>query len=79
MKKPSFFKFFGNNERFDRQPYDPETQTPVIRASICTGERAAGFKDKKTGKFTEIMLIRSQSDIDRFKKQYGVDELPTEY
>ena len=30
---------------------------PVIRASICTGEEVAGFKDIRTGKIEEIMLI----------------------
>ena len=41
-------------------PYDPETERPVIRASICTGEQVAGFKNKTTGAFREIMLIRSE-------------------
>ena len=34
-----------------------EGKIPVIRASICTGEKVAGFQDIHTGKFTEIMLI----------------------
>ncbi len=38
-------------------PFDPETQKPVIRCSICNGEQIAGFKDKKTGKFTEVLLV----------------------
>lgn len=37
--------------------YDKEKQKPVIRCSICTGEQVAGFKDIRTGKFTDIMLI----------------------
>ena len=36
--------------------YDPEKQYPVIRSSICTGEKTAGFKNKTDGHFTEVML-----------------------
>lgn len=60
-------------------PYDPETQRPVIRASICTGERVAGFKDKTTGHFTEVMLLRSAEDEQQFKDAYRLDALETEY
>lgn len=63
----------------DVVPYDPETQRPVIRASICTGERVAGFKDKTTGHFTEVMLLRSAEDEQQFKDAYHLDALETEY
>ena len=33
-----------------KKPYDREHMKPVIRASICTGEEVAGFKDIRTGK-----------------------------
>ena len=59
--------------------YDPETQYPVIRASICTGERVAGFKDKTTGHFTEVMLLRTEADERQFKEAYHLDVLETEY
>ncbi|MBO7358520.1 MAG: aspartate dehydrogenase [Clostridia bacterium] len=59
--------------------YDPETQYPAIRASICTGEKVAGFRNKKDGHFTEVMLIRSPEDEERFRKLYNVKDLPTEY
>ncbi len=60
--------------------YDVETQTPILRKSICTGETTAGFKDRKTGKYTEIMLIRSARDLSEFMETYGVTETPkTEY
>lgn len=59
--------------------FDPELQTPIIRASICTGERVAGFKSKVDGRFTEVMLIRSAADEDLFKETYGIDTLKTEY
>lgn len=47
---------------------------PVIRASICTGEVAAGFKDIRTGKIEEIMLIRSPEDLEKFKEIYEITE-----
>ena len=56
------------------EPYDKSTQRPVIRASICTGERVAGFKDAVTGRFEEIMLLRSGADLQTFLRQYGVEE-----
>ena len=37
--------------------YDKDSKRPVIKASICTGEQVAGFKDIHTGKIEEIMLI----------------------
>lgn len=64
---------------FEDESFDPDTCYPVIRASICTGEKVAGFKDKHSGHFTEVMLIRSPKDIEAFKKKYHVDTLKTEY
>ena len=55
--------------------YDPEKQEPVIRSSICTGEKAAGFKDKESGKFTEVMLIKSPEDERLFMEIYKLDEV----
>ena len=54
--------------------YDKDNKKPVIKASICNGEQVAGFKDIHTGKIEEVMLIKSPSDIDIFKKMYGIDE-----
>ena len=60
--------------------YDPEKVKPVIRASICTGERVAGFEDLQTGKFREVVLIRNQKDLDDFRADYGIiGEIDTIY
>lgn len=60
--------------------YDKDNKKPVIKASICNGEQVAGFKDIYTGKIEEVMLIKSPSDIDIFKKMYGIDdEIAKEY
>ena len=54
--------------------YDKENQKPVIKASICNGQQVAGFKDIHTGKIEEVMLIKNQTDLDVFKKMYGIDD-----
>lgn len=54
--------------------YDKDNKKPVIKASICNGEQIAGFKDIHTGKMEEVMLIKNPSDLDAFKKMYGIDE-----
>jgi hypothetical protein len=59
-----------------KRTYDRERLTPAVKCSICTGEKAAGFLDKSTGRFTEVLLIRSDGDLARFMKQYGITEPP---
>ena len=72
------FRLFAKKKE-SLPPYDPEKEKPVIRASICTPEKAAGFRDRKTGAFREIMLIRDRKDLDRFLEAYGLDHVDTEY
>ena len=59
--------------------FDRENQKAILKCSICTGEQVAGFKDVHTGKFTDVCVIRSASDLENFKKLYHVDELEKEY
>lgn len=61
--------------------YDRNNQKPVIRSSICTGEKVAGFRDMNTGKFTEIMMIRDNKDLDKFLTEYDISvaEIKTEW
>ena len=54
-------------------PYDPATQEPAVRSSICTGEMVVGFLDRGTGKFREYELARSRSDVDMFCKRVGIE------
>lgn len=61
-------------KKITAKAYDKENKKPIIKASICTGEQVAGFKDIHTGKVEEIMLIKSPADIESFKKMYGIDE-----
>lgn len=60
-------------------PFDSENQVPVIKCSICNGEQVAGFKDKATGKFHEVMLIRSEQDLKIFLQMYGFTKVEKEY
>ncbi|MCR5332233.1 MAG: aspartate dehydrogenase [Lachnospiraceae bacterium] len=60
-------------------PYDPQTKYAVIKSSICTGEKVAGFKDRKDGHFIEVMLIRSAEDERAFKEIYDIETIKTEY
>ena len=52
----------------------------MIKASICNGEQVAGFRNKKTGKFEEVLFIRKPSDMENFRVEYGIDgEIRKEY
>ena len=44
--------FFKKKEKEIKPQYDTNKKEPVIKASICNGEKVAGFKDKETGKRT---------------------------
>ena len=59
--------------------FDPDKQYAVIRSSICTGEKVAGFKNKDDGHFTEVMLIKSPSDEKFFRDTFNLTEIKTEY
>lgn len=72
------FHIFKAKEK-KRLTYDRETQKPVIRCSICTGEQVAGFKDIRTGKFTDICLIRNETDLQEFKEMYGITDIGKEF
>ena len=70
---------FRRKKAVQRVPYDPACQKPVIRASICTGEQVGGLKDLRTGKFTDVMLIRDESDLRDFQAMVGTDAIEKEY
>ncbi len=70
---------FGRKKR--APAFDRTGKEPVIRASICTGEKVAGYRDTATGKFVEVVLIRNDADLARFLDDYGFqkDELRYEW
>ena len=69
---------FGK-KRKHKVEFDRENQKPVLRCSICTGEKVAGFKNIHTGKFEEVMLIRNDKELDVFKAMYELDDVAKEY
>lgn len=63
-----------------REAFDPARFTPVIRSSICTGEKAAGFRENGTDRFHEVMLLRTPADLEKFRKDYDIrGEIETMY
>lgn len=69
------------HKKATKETYDKENQKPIIRSSICTGEKVAGFKDIHTGKFTEVMLIRNDNDMKVFLMRFDIsaEEVKTEW
>ena len=72
------FSFHKKNVQ-KRIEFDPNSQYAVIRSSICTGEKVAGFKNKTDGHFVDVMVIRTPEDEEYFKELYGIDKIKTEY
>ena len=65
------FSFFSRKKTGPAER-EPHPGTPAIRCSICTGEQVAGFRIPETGRFEEVMLLRSPEDLEYFKKRYGI-------
>ena len=63
---------FGKRSKKSKVSYDKTGKLPVIRARICTGEKVAGVKKEATGKFEELMLIRTIEDQKEFMNLYGI-------
>lgn len=72
---------FGMRKRKPVVTYDPGTQQPAVRRSICTGEMTAGFIDRKTGKFQEVMMVEGEAGLEDFCRDVGanMDEVKTIY
>ena len=70
---------FKKKAQIQKASYDKENQIPVMKCSICNGERVVGFKDIHTGKFEEVMFVRNDRDLEEFKAKYGVETIGKEY
>ena len=70
---------FIKKKNYSKIEYDADSQKPVIKCSICNGEKVAGFKNLQTGHFTEVMLIKSDADLDAFMTMYGLSSVTKEY
>ena len=64
--------------RQEVRDYDRERKEPVVRCSICTGERVAGFLERGSNHFEEVMLVRGEEDLREFRELYGIQEVPRE-
>lgn len=74
------FGFFKrNNSSEETTPYDPNTQIPIIKSSVCTGEKIACFQNKETHKLTEIMLIANDQDLANFCHKYQINPKDLKY
>ncbi len=69
-------KLFGRRQEAPAETtyFDPAEYEPVIRSSICTGERVACMRERGTGRLHELMLIRGEEDIAAFCRRYRVEE-----
>lgn len=70
---------FRKKKEQEQPLYDPALEEPVIRNSICTGERTAGFRNRTTGHFREYELIREESELKAFCARCGVESCRTIY
>lgn len=59
--------------------YNSEAEKPALRCSICTGEQVAGFRNLATGKFREAVLVRTEKDLENFKKACGIEDIEKFY
>lgn len=57
----------------EKKTYDPAVQRPVLKCSICNGEKVVAFQDIRTGQCEEVMFIRSEEDLRQFRQQYGIE------
>lgn len=66
-------------EQAETADYDRENWRPVLKCSICNGEKVAGFKNIHTGEFREESFIRNEEELEAFKQKYGIRDIPKEY
>ena len=72
--------FSRKKKRINHASYDRTAEVPVIRSSICTGEKVAGFRSLSSGQFRDVMLLRSAEDLENFREMYGIEgTIPEEY
>lgn len=56
------------------ESYDREHLEPAVRCSICTGEQVACMREKSSGRLREVMLIRSEEDLESFCRGYHIEK-----
>lgn len=66
-------------KKIQQADYDRENWKPVLKCSICNGEKVAGFKNVHTGEFKEEAFIRDDRELEEFMYKYGITNLTKEY
>ena len=69
----------AERKRVQKLEFSREEKKPVIRCSICNGEQVGGLKNRATGEFEEVMLIRDGHDLEVFEQMVGERDIPKEY
>ena len=70
---------FHRKPKLPKITYDPATQQPAVRRSICTGEMTAGLIDKRTGRFIDLMRLDGPQALEDFKRDLGTDDIKNIY
>lgn len=70
---------FFQKKKQQKLEYDREKEKPILRCSICNGEKVAGFKDMQSGKFREVMFVRDEKEVKEFMEMCGISEITKEY
>ena len=71
-------RMFGR-KKIQQADYDRDNWKPVLKCSICNGERVAGFKNIHTGEFKEELFIRDERELEEVLKKYAITDLTKEY
>ncbi len=66
--------FWFRKQKDETPQFSPERYEPVIRCSICTGEKVACMRERAGGRLQEIMLIRTPQDMEEFCRKYGLEK-----
>ena len=67
---------------FGKRPassFDSAGKQPVIRVSICTGEKTAGYREGEKGPFRDLMLIRDDKDLQEYLRRYNFRKEDVKY
>ena len=54
--------------------WDPATEEPVVKKSICTGEATVGFVNRATGRYRDIRKVTTPTEIESFCREVGIED-----
>ncbi len=65
--------FFNRKKSLPPLEYDHEKERPVLRCSICNGEKVAGFMEYGSKNFREAAFIRNDEELEEFCRRCGIE------